>query len=621
MKFGEKLRGESGAAGWLAVGCFWLTTLAMAAVFISGGKVLDSYAAWLGRFVGDVSADGVSAGGVSAGGVDGGFMSDLPEGVSGWLIVAGLGILVVFAGKFAEIHLEASSQIVGENEWRRRVVAKTFARGPARIKQEQLGSMVSMATESTEKLTDYTHSFQPQVKGSFSAPVILILAMGIFVHPLLAVLVLCCLPLIPLGIAGFMKFFRKVSSGSTRARSSLAAAYLDALGGLTTLQLLGAGSRVASQLEAVGEQNRRATMRLLRSNQVVILVLDAVFSLFTVTSTAALLAYFAMRGDITPGQALTGLGLALLLLEPIDHFGAFFYIAMAGRGAQRRIRGFLEGRPAPKQRGVAEKSLGATGGASETGKSGKPHTPDTPDEPDVPSKSDGHGEPDTPDEPDGHGESGKPSNAAVVLENVRFGYGEKPVLSGVNLRIAPGERVAIVGASGQGKTTLLNLMKGFLSPQSGSLLVNGQSTELSQQSALVSQNTWLFTGTVRENLEAVAPTPPSDEQLWQALAKAHIDQEIRELPAGLDTVLGENGTGLSSGQKQRLSLARALVSGRKILLLDEVTSQVDLESEREIMAALRDLGSDYTLIMVTHRAKVTELAQRVLHVHAGEVTE
>lgn len=575
----------SGFAGWLAVGCFWLTTLAMAAVFVAGGKILDSYTAKRFHLYNTQDTHGA--------------FSALSGMSHWWWGVAILGILIQFIGKFAEIWLESQSQIVGENAWRRRVVAKTFERGPARIKQEQLGSMVSMATESAEKLTDYTHSFQPQVKGSFSAPIILIVVMGIFVHPLLAFLVLCCLPLIPLGIAGFMKFFRKVSSGSARARSSLAAAYLDALGGLTTLQLLGAGARVARRLESVGEKNRQATMRLLRSNQLVILVLDAVFSLFTVTATAALSAYFAFVKDITPGQALTGMGLALLLLEPIDHFGAFFYVAMAGRGAKRRIHSFLSE--------DSRKTEASPGSSVQTNSGQSPHGC---------VETAAHRQ-----SPGGEVALVESLGKAVELRQVCFSYGEKPVLTKVNLSVSPGERVAIVGASGQGKTTLLNLMKGFLTPQSGLVTVGGKTTQLTQQTALVSQNTWLFTGSIRENLVVAAPTPPSEKQLWQALTKARIDQEIRELPAGLDTNLGENGAGLSSGQKQRLSLARAFVSTRKILLLDEVTSQVDLESEREIMTVLRELGAEYTLIMVTHRSAVTKLATRVWHVESGEVTE
>lgn len=597
MKLGSgSLRDGSGRAGWLAVASFWVTTIALATVFVAGGKILDGYgASWgeLFRTGSSAAPEGACdqaglVGAVDSAGdsVSADFMRRFLESSPWWWVVAGLGILVVFLGKYAELRLEATSQIKGENQWRSRVVSRAFAQGPARIKREQLGSLVSLATESTERMTLYTHSFKPQVKGSFSAPLLLILAMGFFVHPLLAVLVMLCLPLIPLGIFGFVKFFRRVSSGSSQARSSLAAAYLDALGGLTTLQLLGAGSRVADNLEAVGEQNRRATMRLLRSNQLVILVLDAVFSLFTVTATASLLAYFAWRGDITAGQALTGLGLALLLLEPIDHFGAFFYIAMAGRGAQRRIQAFLAGKP-------------DAGAATLSAKSAKSEQPETLSP-----------------------AAGKPAEPGVVeLSQVGFSYGETPVFSDLNLRIYAGERVAIVGASGQGKTTLLNLIKGFLAPQSGRVIVNGRDTDLTAQSALVSQNTWLFTGTIRENLVAVSPGEPSETELWDALEKAHIDQEIREMPSGLDTPLGENGTGLSSGQKQRLSLARALLSGRKILLLDEVTSQVDLESEREILAALRGLGSEYTLIMVTHRAGVTDLASRVWHVAGGEVTE
>ena len=119
----------------------------------------------------------------------------------------------------------------------------------------------------------------------------------------------------------------------------------------------------------------------------------------------------------------------------------------------------------------------------------------------------------------------------------------------------------------------------------------------------------------------MAAPQASDTELWDALRAAHLDAEIQQMPLGLDTALGENGIGLSSGQKQRLSLARAIGSGRKILLLDEATSQVDLNSERKILDALQALGHDYTLIMVSHRGALTALADRVLQVEHGKLVE
>lgn len=569
------LQSETGRrAEWISVALFWLSTISMATVFIVAGKILNN----------SLSSSMTGAALISN-------TSNKSEYAIGtvatnWiaynrpLLIAGaLAILIVFLAKFCETRLETVSQVNEENRLRLRLIQAAFKIGPARVKRDQLGRLVNLATELAEKFTVYAQSFLPQVKGSFTAPLLLIVLMGIFVHPLLALLMIFSLPLIPVGVAGFMKLFRKVSSGSAQARSSLAAAYLDALGGLTTLQLLGAAERVGKDLEAVGEENRQATMRLLRSNQVVIFVLDAIFSLFAVTSAAALIIYLLISGDILIGEAFTGMGLALLLLEPIDHVGAFFYIAMGGRGAGREILDFLKSAQNLHQTHL-DKPI--------------------------------HGSECVDNDID--------LETAVELNDVKFSYGEADILNGANLQVAHGERVAIVGTSGEGKTTLLNLAKGFLTPCDGHINVAGKTAELAAQSALVSQNTWLFTGSVRENL-AIANPMATEDELWKALRMAHLDAEIRLLPEGLDTKLGENGAGLSSGQKQRLSLARALVSGRKILLLDEATSQVDLASEREILAALGELGRDYTLLMVTHRTAVCKLADRTVEVVNGKVKE
>ena len=321
--------------------------------------------------------------------------------------------------------------------------------------------------------------------------------------------------------------------------------------------------------------------------------MDLVFSLLAITAAALLLLWEVNAGAITLGAALSGIGLALCLLEPIDHFGAFFYVAMGGRGSARGILGLLaslrQPQPTPSP-GRTHLEKGTSTGRENLNPATQP-----PADSQVP--------------------------VVAQVRGVSFTYDEETVLSGVNLQIRAGERVAIVGPSGQGKTTLLHLLKGFLSPAGGTVSVNGKPVDLVEQSALVSQQTWLFTGTVRENLLVAAPqgAQPSDSELWQALAGAHLEAEVRTMPQGLDTVLGENGIGFSSGQKQRLSLARALVSGRKILLLDEATSQVDLASEREILAALAELGREYTLIMVTHRQAATDLADRVLRVENREV--
>ena len=546
-------------ANRVVLGLFWLMTLGLITVFVAAGQILDSYLHPEWSF------------------------PSTPH----W-VLAIVGIVLVFGAHFSLTRRSTRSQIREENHVRQALLTASFRTGPARMNQESAGKVVALATESAEKFTRYRQGFLPQVQGSFSAPVLIVAAMGVFVHSFLALLLALCLPLAAGTVWLFQKLFRRSSAKSARARAALAANYLEVLQGLTTLQLLGAADRMGDKLETVGEENRRATMSLLRSNQVIIFVLDTVFSLFVITSVAALSMYLVSLGEMTLGKVVTALGLAMLLLEPIDHFGAFFYVAMGGRGAGRAILGFMHSRASHSDASCEDASV------------------------------DFHG--DTEFSNGDVSASGVAEIPAVYLENVGVRYGNQQVLQGVNLRVPSGERVAIVGDSGQGKTTLLNVMKGFLTPSEGRVEVSGNTADLAQRSALVSQNTWLFTGTVRENLQMAAPQA-SDTELWDALRAAHLDAEIQQMPLGLDTALGENGIGLSSGQKQRLSLARALGSGRKILLLDEATSQVDLNSERKILEALQALGHDYTLIMVSHRGALTALADRVLLVECGRLVE
>lgn len=546
-------------ANRVVLGLFWLMTLGLITVFVAAGEILDIYLHPEWSFPATIH----------------------------W-VSAIAGIALVFGANFSLSRRSTRSQIREENHVRKTLLAQSFRAGPARMNQESAGKVVALATESAEKFTRYRQGFLPQVQGSFSAPVLIVAAMGIFVHPFLALLLALCLPLAVGTVWLFQKLFRRSSAKSARARAALAANYLEVLQGLTTLQLLGAADRMGDKLETVGEENRRATMSLLRSNQVIIFVLDTVFSLFVITSVAALSMFLVSIGEMTLGKVVTVLGLAMLLLEPIDHFGGFFYIAMGGRGAGRAILGFMHSRDRHSAARCEDMSAIRPGAAEVA-------------DADVPAVGDAE----TP---------------AVYLENVGVCYGSHQVLQGVNLRVSSGERVAIVGDSGQGKTTLLNVMKGFLTPSEGRVEVAGKNADLAQHSALVSQNTWLFTGTVRENLKMAAPQA-SDTELWDVLRAAYLDAEIQQMPLGLDTVVGENGIGLSSGQKQRLSLARAIASGRKILLLDEATSQIDLASERNILEALQALGRDYTIIMVSHRGALTALADRVLRVERGKLVE
>lgn len=215
----------------------------------------------------------------------------------------------------------------------------------------------------------------------------------------------------------------------------------------------------------------------------------------------------------------------------------------------------------------------------------------------------------------------------IEFKNLSYSYNKKePVLHDINLTVPAGQALAIVGPSGSGKTTLTNLIPRFLEIYDGALLIDGHDirdvtlSSLRTQIAMVTQQTILFNDTVRNNI-AYGDLDRSDEQIYGAAKAAHALDFINNLPDGFDTVIGEGGSRLSGGERQRVSIARALLKNAPILILDEATSSLDTESEREVQKALENLMKNRTTFVIAHRLSTIKNADKIIVIKDGNIVE
>lgn len=217
-------------------------------------------------------------------------------------------------------------------------------------------------------------------------------------------------------------------------------------------------------------------------------------------------------------------------------------------------------------------------------------------------------------------------DGAIRFDKVHFSYpdAQTDALSGVSFNIEPGEKVAIIGRIGSGKSTIARLLLGLYQPREGSVMIDGTDIrqidpgDLRRNLGAVLQDVWLFSGTIRDNI-AVGAVRPRDEEVLEAARIAGVDEFVARHPMGFDQVLEERGAGLSGGQKQAITLARALLGQPSVLLLDEPTSAMDVQSEAGVIARLRDVAADRTMVIVTHRTSLLALVDRVIVLENGHV--
>jgi ABC-type transport system involved in cytochrome bd biosynthesis fused ATPase/permease subunit len=525
----------------------WLGAAALAVLYLGIGREIDAFAA-----------------GRATPGLD-------------WAALAGAALVAAVAA-WAVPELGARDQAKLERTARRRIVRHVFALGPAERTRERTGRIVSTATDGVERAAAYRATFLAPMIASMTSPIIVLAIFALAADPVAAGILGLAVPAIPLALGAFQAMFRSVSTRYRANARALAAQFLDAIQGLATLRLLGAGKAMGHRLADAAEELRRHVMRLLAGNQLMLFAVDSLFSLAFVTGAVWLALWRTAGGQMTAGQGIALVLTATLLLEPLDRIGQFFYVGMGGVAAVRELRS------------VEAESPAVT---------------------DPPNAS-------TPINRDDAG-------PIVEFASVAFAYNEGvAVLRDVSFSVGRGERVAIIGPSGAGKSTIATLLQGGRRPDSGAIRIAGADvsgvplTWQRAQLSVVAQHTYLFTGSLRDNL-LIADPGAGEARLLAALDAAGLGG--RELPEGLDTPVGERGLALSGGQTQRVAIARAFLKDAPVLVLDEPTSQVDLASERAILAALDRLGRGRAVLAISHRASTIASADRVLALEHGVLAE
>ena len=447
---------------------------------------------------------------------------------------------------------------------------KLLRLGTAYRESVRTSEVVQVAVEGVDQLEIYFGQYLPQFFYALLAPLTLFAVLAPVDLPSATVL-LVCVPLIPAAIAAVQTWAKKLLGRYWGQYTALGDTFLENLQGLTTLKIYQADETQNRRMNEQAEAFRKITMRVLTMQLNSITIMDLIA--YGGAAAGMILAVSRLAsGRIGLEGCLLILLLAADFFLPMRLLGSFFHVAMNGMAASEKIFRLLD-----------------------------PPEPPRADRP-------------------------APRSGTLALEGVDFGYAaDRPVLQGVDLTFPRGSFTALVGASGCGKSTVASLLTGRRTPDAGRVTLDGVPlAELSQESlartvTYLSHNAYLFKGTVRDNLRMARPDA-GDEALWAVLEEVRLADFLRS-EQGLDTPLAEKASNLSGGQCQRLAQARALLHDSPVYLFDEATSNIDVESENDIMDRIRALARTKTVILISHRLANVVEADRICLLENGRVAE
>lgn len=440
---------------------------------------------------------------------------------------------------------------------------------------ESTSSIVQVMVEGVEQLEIYFGKYLSQFFYSLLVPITLFVFMS-FISFKAALVFILCVPLIPISIIAIMKIAKRILKDYWKSYSDLGGTFLENLQGLTTLKVFNIDEKRHQKMNTEAEKFRKITMKVLSMQLNSITIMDLVAFGGAAAGTIVALIQFS-RGEIAPGSLLIIILLSSEFFIPLRLLGSYFHIAMNGMAASDRIFGILDAKEREKNIDNNVKEIAG--------------------------------------------------DITIKLNNVSFSYdGEREVLKDINMEITPKGMVAIVGESGSGKSTIASIILNNYKVNQGEVLLNSVDIEnidldtIYENIALISTNSYIFNGTILDNL-LIGKKYATDEEIKNALKLARLDSFVESLKDGLNTNVGEGGNDLSGGQKQRLALARAILANRKMIIFDEATSNIDVESEEAIWESIYDLSTEKTILVISHRLANVRGAKNIYVMNKGILCE